>query len=61
MKMAIASSVAVFTALFVIALITTFNFRTWNGIERYASEFKPIQLLTVIPSILLAISFLILE
>ena len=61
MKLAIASSlaVAVFTALFVIALITTFNFSTWNGIERYAAGFKPIQLFTVIPSILLAISFLI--
>lgn len=61
MKLAIASSlaVAVFTTLFVIALITTFNFSTWDGIEKYAAGFKPIQLLTVIPSILLAISFLI--
>lgn len=61
MKMAIMSSiaVAVFTVLFVIALITTFNFNPWNGIESYAEDFKPIQLLTVIPSILLAVSFLI--
>jgi hypothetical protein len=61
MKMSIISSiaVAVFTVLFVIALITTFNFNTWNGIESYAVGFKPIQLLTVIPSILLAVSFLI--
>ncbi|MEA5040324.1 MAG: hypothetical protein VB086_10860 [Clostridiaceae bacterium] len=61
MKMAIISSVAVavFTVLFVIALITTFNFSPWNGIESYAAGFKPIQLLTVIPSILLAVSFLI--
>jgi len=61
MKMAIISSiaVAVFTVLFVIALITTFNFNTWNGMESYADGFKPIQLLTVIPSILLAVSFLV--
>lgn len=61
LKMAIISSisVAVFTVLFVIALITTFNFSTWNGIESYAEGFKPMQLLTVIPSILLAVSFLI--
>lgn len=61
MKMVIISSisVAIFTVFFVIALITTFNFNTWNGIESYADGFKPIQLLTVIPSILLAVSFLI--
>lgn len=60
-KMAIISSVAVaiFVVLFIIALITTFNFDTWNGIESYAASFKPIQLLTVIPSMFLAVSFLI--
>lgn len=61
LKIAIISSIAVaiFTVLFVIALITTFNFDTWNGIDSYAESFKPIQLLTIIPSILLAVSFLI--
>jgi hypothetical protein len=61
LKMAISSSIAVaaFTVLFVIALITTFDFSAWNGIESYAENFKPIKLSTVIPSILLAVSYLI--
>ncbi|WP_410496508.1 hypothetical protein QTL86_03580 [Cellulosilyticum sp. ST5] len=61
MKIAICSSIAVafFTIFFVVALITTFDFGTWEGIESYAKKFQPINLLTVIPSILLAVSFLI--
>jgi len=61
MKMTFCSSiaVAVLTILFVVALITTFDFEVWNGIDSYAKNFKPIDLLTVIPSLLLAISFLI--
>ena len=61
MKMAIisAAAVAVFTLLFVVALVTTFDLSTWDGIEHYAENFRPIKLLTILPSILLAISFLI--
>lgn len=59
-KMVVGTSVAValFIILFVVALITTFDFSTWNGIEDYAKNFKPISLLTIIPSIFLAISYL---
>ena len=54
-----AIAVAVFTLFLVIALITTFDFEVWKGIEVYAKNFKPLNLMTIIPSILLAISFLI--
>lgn len=54
-----AIAVAVFTLLFVIALITTFSFDAWEGIDIYAENFRPLNLLTIVPSILLAISFLI--
>lgn len=54
-----AIAVAIFTISFVIALLTTFNFEPWDGIEQFAAGFRPLNLLTVYPSILLAISFLI--
>lgn len=61
MKLAIGSSaaVAVFTILFVVALMTTFDFSAWNGIETYADNFRTSSLTTVIPSIFLAVSYLI--
>jgi hypothetical protein len=52
-------AVAVFTIAFIVSLPLTFNFSNWEGINQYASEFKPIQVFTVIPSILLASAFLI--
>jgi len=52
-------SVAVFTIIYIIALPLTFNFSPWEGIDEYVDEFKPTQIFTVIPSILLASAFLI--
>lgn len=54
-----AIAVAIFTIAFVIALPLTFNFSKWSGIEAYAQSFKTLQMLTVLPSILLASSFVI--
>lgn len=55
-----AIAVAIFTVGFIIALPLTFDFSNWKGIEQYVSLFNPMQILTVIPSILLASSFIIL-
>lgn len=52
-------AVAVFTIGFIVALPLTFNFSKWSGIETYARTFKPVQMLTILPSILLASSFVI--
>ena len=54
-----AIAVAVFTVLFIILLGCTFDFSEWEGIVNYKNTFRPIQMLTVVPSILLAISYVI--
>lgn len=54
-----AIAVAIFTIFFIIALPLTYNFSKWSGIEAYAQAFKPVQMLTVLPSILLASSYVI--
>ena len=54
-----AIAVAVFTVLFIILLGCTFDFSEWEGIVIYKNTFRPIQMLTVVPSILLAISYVI--
>lgn len=54
-----AMAVAVFTLLFIVLLGCTFDFSEWEGIISYKSNFRPIQMLTVVPSILLAISYVI--
>lgn len=52
-----AIAVAIFTLLFVVALVLTYDFSKWTGIENYCNNFHPIQMLTVIPSLLLAFSY----
>lgn len=52
-----AIAVAIFTLLFVVALVLTYDFTEWTGIENYCNDFRPIQMLTVIPSLLLAVSY----
>ncbi len=52
-----ATAVAIFTLLFVVALVLTYDFSKWTGIENYCKGFQPIQMLTVIPSLLLAFSY----
>lgn len=54
-----AIAVMVFTLLFVILLIFTFDFSEWKGIVSYRNSFSPIHMLTVVPSILLAISYVV--
>lgn len=54
-----ASAVALFILIFIISLIFTFDFSEWRGIDSYQSTFRPIQMLTVVPSLLLAISYVI--
>lgn len=51
-------AVALFSFAYIVALPFTFNFSPWEGIYEYANEFEPIQMFTVIPSILLASAFL---
>lgn len=54
-------AVAIFTVGFIVALPLTFlpNLVEWAGISAYAERFKPIQMLTVFPSILLASAYVI--
>ena len=54
-----ASAVAIFTLVFIITLILTFDFSEWRGIDGFQNTFRPIQMLTVIPSLFLAISYVI--
>ena len=56
-----AIAVTIFTVGFIVALPLTFlpNLSEWTGIEDYAKAFKPIQMLTVFPSILLASAYMI--
>jgi len=46
---------------FIVALLLTFmpNMKPWNGIEEYAANFSPMQLLTVFPSLILASAYII--
>lgn len=54
-----AYAVAIFILIFIITLIFTFDFSKWGGIDGFQNTFRPIQMLTVIPSFLLAISYVI--
>jgi len=54
-----ASAVAIFILVFIIILIFTFDFSEWMGIDSFQNTFRPIQMLTVVPSLLLAISYVI--
>ena len=52
-------AVAIFTVLFIVFLVFTFDFSEWKGIVNYQNTFHPVQMLTVVPSILLAISYVV--
>ncbi len=52
-------AVAIFTVLFIVLLAVTFDFSEWKGIVNYQNAFHPIQMLTVVPSIVLAISYVV--
>ena len=54
-----ACAVAIFILIFLITLIFTFDFSEWKGINDFQNTFQPIQMLTVVPSLLLAISYVI--
>lgn len=54
-----ALAIAIFTILFIAFLGCTFDFSKWEGIGNFRDNFRPIQMLTVVPSILLAISYVI--
>lgn len=54
-----AVAVAVFILAFIITLIFTFDFSEWKGINNFQSTFQPIQMLTVVPSLLLAVSYVV--
>lgn len=56
-----AIAVAIFTIGFIVALPLTFsaNLVEWTGIENYTKTFKPMQMLAVFPSILLAFAYVI--
>lgn len=57
------SSIVVVVSMvgFVSTLLLTFmpNLNPWNGIEAYANNFKPLQMLTIIPSLILASAYII--
>ncbi|WP_122646536.1 hypothetical protein [Enterococcus mediterraneensis] len=52
-------AVAIFAVLFIVLLAFTFDFAEWKGIVNYQNAFHPIQMLTVVPSMLLAISYVV--
>lgn len=54
-----AAAVAILIIIFCISLIVTFDFSEWNGIGNYQSNFHPVQMFTVVPSLLLAIAYTI--
>jgi hypothetical protein len=56
-----AITVAISMTVFMITLIFTFapNFAPWEGIEVYSANFKPIQMFTVFPSIILACAYVV--
>lgn len=54
-----AAAVAILILIFCVSLIFTFDFSGWNGIDNYQSNFRPIQMFTVVPSLLLAIAYVI--
>lgn len=54
-----AAAVAILIILFCVSLIVTFDFSEWNGIDNYQSNFRPVQMFTVVPSLLLAIAYTI--
>jgi hypothetical protein len=54
-----ALAVAILIIIFCVSLIVTFDFSEWNGIDNYQSNFRPVQMLTVVPSLLLAIAYVI--
>ena len=52
-----AMAVAILILVFCVSLIATFDFSEWNGIDHYRRNFRPIQMFTVVPSLLLAIAY----
>lgn len=54
-----AALVAIFILMFTISMFLTFDFSDWTNIENFQKSFRPIQMFTVIPSLLLAITYVI--
>jgi hypothetical protein len=56
-----AIAVAILMVVFMLALVLTFtpNFAPWDGIEVYSANFKPTQMFTVFPSIIMACAYVI--
>jgi hypothetical protein len=53
--------VAISIIVFMLTLVLTFtpNFTSWDGIEIYSLNFKPIQMFTVFPSIVMACAYVV--
>jgi len=53
--------VAISITVFMVALVLTFtpNLASWDGIEIYSANFKPMQLFTVFPSIIMACAYVV--
>ena len=54
-----AIAVAILILIFCVSLVVTFDFSEWNGIDNYQNNFQPVQMFTVVPSLLLAIAYVI--
>jgi len=53
--------VAISMIIFMVTLVLTFtpNFAPWEGIEVYSANFKPMQMFTVFPSIIMACAYVV--
>jgi len=53
--------VAISITTFMVTLVLTFtpNFASWGGIEIYSANFKPVQMFTVFPSIIMACAYVV--
>jgi len=53
--------VAISITVFMVTLVLTFtpNFAPWDGIEIYSANFKPMQMFTVFPSIIMACAYVV--
>jgi hypothetical protein len=53
--------VAISITVFMATLVLTFspNFASWDGIEAYSANFKPMQMFTVFPSIIMACAYVV--
>jgi hypothetical protein len=56
---AIIVTISIIVFMFTLVLTFTPNFASWDGIEIYSANFKPMQMFTVFPSIVMACAYVV--